>query len=77
MSPEEGRSFLIYSSDCWICYDSDRMDPLIQPCKCTGDVSSVHHECLRRWLAESCGKSREHMTCKVCSSPYKVEETNR
>lgn len=40
--------------DCWICYDPDRTNagPLIQPCKCSGDVSSVHHDCLRRWLVE-------------------------
>lgn len=35
-SPEEGQSFLV-SKDCWICYDSDKNEPLIQPCKCTGD----------------------------------------
>jgi len=42
------------SRDCWICYDSERSDagPLIQPCLCRGDVSSVHHDCLRRWLVE-------------------------
>lgn len=34
--------------ECWICYDGDKTEPLIQPCDCTGDVSSVHHECLRR-----------------------------
>lgn len=44
----------ISSKDCWICYDSDRQDagPLIQPCQCRGDVSAVHHNCLRRWLVE-------------------------
>lgn len=44
----------INSKDCWICYDSDRQDagPLIQPCHCRGDVSAVHHDCLRRWLVE-------------------------
>lgn len=44
----------INSKDCWICYDSDRQDagPLIQPCLCRGDVSAVHHDCLRRWLVE-------------------------
>lgn len=43
-----------FSKDCWICYDNDRQDvgPLIQPCQCRGDVSSVHHDCLRRWLVE-------------------------
>lgn len=40
--------------DCWICYDTDRTDAgaLIQPCQCRGDVASVHHECLRKWLIE-------------------------
>lgn len=40
--------------DCWICYDVERTDagPLIQPCLCSGDVASVHHDCLRRWLVE-------------------------
>lgn len=36
--------------ECWICYDADKKEPLIQPCDCTGDVSSVHHECLRRYV---------------------------
>lgn len=40
--------------ECWICYDPERLDcgPLIQPCKCRGDVSIVHHECLKQWLIE-------------------------
>jgi len=44
----------INSKDCWICYDNERQDagPLIQPCQCRGDVSAVHHDCLRRWLVE-------------------------
>ena len=74
-SPEEGQAFLVVK-DCWICYDSDKAEPLIQPCKCTGDVSSVHHECLRRWLVESC-KSEELLKCKVCDTVYEVERTNK
>ena len=40
--------------ECWICYDPDRTDvgPMINPCKCRGDVSAVHHDCLQRWLME-------------------------
>ena len=40
--------------ECWICYDPDRCDagPMINPCECRGDVGSVHHDCLRRWLVE-------------------------
>lgn len=73
---EEGQSFLA-KKDCWICYDSEKAEPLIQPCKCTGDVSSVHHECLRRWLVESCATSDTVLKCKVCESPYEIERSNR
>ena len=40
--------------ECWICYDGDRDDvgAMIYPCNCKGDVSAVHHDCLRRWLVE-------------------------
>lgn len=75
-SPEEGQSF-IAKKDCWICYDAEKAEPLIQPCKCTGDVSSVHHECLRRWLVESCSNSEKMLKCKVCDSPYEIERTNK
>ncbi|XP_055372274.1 uncharacterized protein LOC129606162 [Condylostylus longicornis] len=76
LSPEEGQSFLT-KKDCWICYDSDKIEPLIQPCKCTGDVSSVHHECLRRWLVESCSTSDQVLSCKVCGSPYEIERAKK
>ncbi|KAG7300711.1 hypothetical protein JYU34_015037 [Plutella xylostella] len=62
--------------DCWICYDGARAEPLIRPCRCTGDVSSVHHDCLRRWLVESAATA-DGLKCKVCNSPYIVQETNR
>nr|CAH7717391.1 unnamed protein product [Callosobruchus chinensis] len=59
--------------ECWICYDSDKKEPLIQPCDCTGDVSSVHHECLRRWLMESAStSSADQMRCAVCRCAYDV-----
>ncbi|XP_058450085.1 uncharacterized protein LOC131429767 [Malaya genurostris] len=73
---EEGQSFL-GKKDCWICYDNEKPEPLIQPCRCTGDVSSVHHECLRRWLVESCANSDTVLMCKVCESPYEIERSNR
>ncbi|XP_052756280.1 uncharacterized protein LOC113511201 isoform X2 [Galleria mellonella] len=62
--------------DCWICYDSSKLEPLIRPCRCTGDVSAVHHECLRRWLVESAA-NQDGLKCKVCNTPYIVQETNR
>ncbi|CAH2097510.1 unnamed protein product [Euphydryas editha] len=62
--------------DCWICYDSSRPEPLIMPCRCTGDVAAVHHDCLRRWLVES-ATTPDGLKCKVCNTPYIVQETNR
>lgn len=48
---------MLRSQECFICYDTDRDDagPLINPCKCKGDTSVVHHDCLRRWILESLG----------------------
>ncbi|XP_031780478.1 uncharacterized protein LOC100118313 isoform X2 [Nasonia vitripennis] len=68
----------ISSKDCWICYDSERQDagPLIQPCRCRGDVSAVHHDCLRRWLVES-STNVDSLTCKVCNTRYNVEHASR
>ncbi|OAD53704.1 E3 ubiquitin-protein ligase MARCH5 [Eufriesea mexicana] len=68
----------ISSKDCWICYDSERQDagPLIQPCQCRGDVSAVHHNCLRRWLVES-SINADSLTCKVCGTKYNVEHASR
>lgn len=61
-------------NECWICYDSERTDagPLIHPCSCKGDVSAVHHECLKQWLMESCSNP-EHVKCKVCKEQYRVQ----
>ncbi|XP_048245675.1 uncharacterized protein LOC124144834 isoform X2 [Haliotis rufescens] len=60
--------------DCWICYDPDRTDagPLLQPCACRGDVATVHHNCLHKWLVENA--EHEHTpTCKVCNVEYRVQ----
>ena len=61
-------------AECWICYDSERADagPLIQPCLCRGDVSAVHHDCLKTWLVES-NSNPENVKCKVCNESYRIE----
>lgn len=65
----------VKTQDCWICYDSERTDAgsLIQPCSCRGDVSIVHHECLKQWLIES-HSNPENLFCKVCKDPYIVSK---
>lgn len=66
--------------ECWICYETvlskPEAGPMIQPCACRGDVSAVHHSCLLRWLMESCSTSTAPVSCKVCGSIYKVEQSN-
>ncbi|RZC40517.1 uncharacterized protein BDFB_005832, partial [Asbolus verrucosus] len=74
--PADDEAFLD-RRECWICYDGDKPEPLIQPCACTGDVSSVHHECLRRWLMESSSSSAEALKCKVCNYEYDVCSTTK
>ncbi|XP_022902573.2 uncharacterized protein [Onthophagus taurus] len=64
------------TEECWICYD-DKNEPFIKPCACTGDLSSVHHDCLKRWLMESPSGSVEKLHCKVCKQPYDVHCTTR
>ncbi|KAL3832378.1 hypothetical protein ACJMK2_024028, partial [Sinanodonta woodiana] len=45
---------------------------LIKPCECRGDVSTVHHGCLKKWLAE-CIEARHDFKCKICGEQYKLE----
>ncbi|PRD31342.1 UNVERIFIED_CONTAM: hypothetical protein NCL1_23781 [Trichonephila clavipes] len=61
--------------ECWICYDPERLDcgPLIQPCRCRGDVSIVHHECLKQWLVESSSQP-DATKCKVCNESYELQQ---
>ncbi|KAK9873894.1 hypothetical protein WA026_002246 [Henosepilachna vigintioctopunctata] len=73
---DDGDAF-INKRECWICYDGDKPEPLIQPCACTGDVSSVHHDCLRRWLVESATNCQEPLRCKVCNYAYEVGSTSK
>lgn len=59
--------------ECWICYDNDKSDVLIQPCSCKGDVSIVHHNCLKLWLRES-NLSTKNIRCKVCNEYYQLSK---
>ncbi|XP_075238592.1 uncharacterized protein LOC142334452 isoform X2 [Lycorma delicatula] len=63
------------SQECYICRDLDRTDmgPLIQPCACRGDISVVHHDCLKKWLVEQCCNSNNPLCCSVCNTQYDLE----
>ena len=65
---------------CYMCFDEeDTVDnPMITPCKCSGDTKYVHVECLRKWhTAEAdnqiCFLSSVDATCSVCKSTFKSD----
>ena len=65
---------------CYMCFDEEDTEenPMITPCKCTGDTAYVHVECLRKWhTAEAdnqiCFLSSVDATCSVCKSTFKSD----
>lgn len=65
---------------CYMCFDDEDTDenPMITPCKCSGDTKFVHVECLRKWhTAEAdnqiCFLSSVDATCSVCKSTFKSD----
>lgn len=65
---------------CYMCFDEEdnEENPMITPCKCSGDTKYVHVECLRKWhTAEAdnqiCFLSSVDATCSVCKSTFKSD----
>jgi hypothetical protein len=65
---------------CYMCFDEEdsESNPMITPCKCSGDTKFVHVECLRKWhTAEAdnqiCFLSSVDATCSVCKSTFKSD----
>lgn len=65
---------------CYMCFDEENTEenPMITPCKCSGDTKFVHVECLRKWhTAEAdnqiCFLSSVDATCSVCKSTFKSD----
>lgn len=63
-----------------MCFDEEdnEENPMITPCKCSGDTKYVHVECLRKWhTAEAdnqiCFLSSVDATCSVCKSTFKSD----
>ena len=63
-----------------MCFDDENTgeNPLVAPCKCSGDTKYVHVECLRKWhTAEAdnqiCFLSSVDATCSVCKSTFKSD----
>jgi len=63
------------NQDCWICYDDEKIEHLIQPCDCKGGTKYVHHTCLKKWLMERPSENeKETISCSVCKAQYNVEK---
>jgi len=65
---------------CYMCFNEEDTEenPMITPCKCSGDTKYVHVECLRKWhTAEAdnqiCFLSSVDATCSVCKSTFKSD----
>lgn len=65
---------------CYMCFDEEdnEENPMITPCKCSGDTKYVHVDCLRKWhTAEAdnqiCFLSSVDATCSVCKSTFKSD----
>lgn len=65
---------------CYMCFEEEDSEdnPMITPCKCSGDTKFVHVDCLRKWhTAEAdnqiCFLSSVDATCSVCKSTFKSD----
>lgn len=74
---ESRRSTMALNKDteavCRICYEtSNKTQPLISPCKCTGTLKYVHEECLKTWVL-----ARQHdvvkSRCELCTTELKMQ----
>ena len=52
---------------CRICWETDKEENLIQPCKCKGTMKWVHEKCLQKWLEVS-----GHQKCQECKYKYRT-----
>lgn len=71
---------------CRICFsdETEKDNPLISPCKCSGSMQHVHIKCLRQWLSRNENKKiGVHVTtyvwkafhCELCKA--KLEDSYR
>jgi E3 ubiquitin-protein ligase DOA10 len=68
---------------CKICYSNsdEESNPMINLCKCSGSISSIHFNCLKKWMNTKLStKENEKKTvvsysmksfnCEICMVPY-------
>lgn len=66
---------------CRICYrsESDLVDPLISPCKCSGSMSYIHYKCLKKSIDVKLSRKEDqkqiflqwnNFECEICKVEY-------
>ncbi|XP_060774677.1 E3 ubiquitin-protein ligase MARCH7 isoform X2 [Neoarius graeffei] len=80
-------SLLLEDSDedegdlCRICQmgETSSLNPLIEPCRCTGSLQYVHQDCIKKWLRSkiSSGSTLEAITtCELCKEKLHLNIEN-
>lgn len=67
VEPEDDKCSIV-SIVCRICFDDNKDESIITPCKCKGTVAFVHRSCLEKWLSES-----NTTSCELCQHVYETE----
>ena len=60
-----------YDAICRICLESDHVQNLIYPCRCSGNSKYVHRECLNEWRIINRDNDKYHK-CEICDYTFKV-----
>jgi len=59
--------------ECRFCllegFINDKVDPLVQPCKCSGSIAYVHKQCLIKWRRTDV-RPNQDTNCPLCKSVY-------
>ena len=69
---------------CRICLmeDNEVDNPLFTPCKCSGSMRFIHHQCLKTWFASKRIMKQtsivttyfwKNLECELCKTPYPYE----
>lgn len=54
--------------ECRICFENGQVQPLVQPCNCTGTMKYVHRACVDRMRRQT-----NAYKCTICLGPYHLK----
>ena len=78
LNNEKPPNTLLQTPVCRICLESNNSqeDKLIKPCACKGSASTVHEQCIEKWLklTNSTLKQARNRKCKLCLKSFVLNE---